>query len=106
MASRFPAWMAAPAWRRWWWTAVSTLWALAERLEGRLAAYARPIFLRLQPQIEVTGTFKQRKVDLVKEGFDPSVIADPLYWFDPATQRYERLDAARYADISEDRVKL
>jgi len=54
----------------------------------------------------VTGTFKQRKVDLVKEGFDPSVIADPLYWFDPATQRYERLDAARYADISEDRVKL
>ncbi|MGZ5921831.1 MAG: long-chain-acyl-CoA synthetase [Rhizomicrobium sp.] len=79
---------------------------LAERLGGHLAAYARPIFLRLQPQIEVTGTFKQRKVDLVQEGFDPSVIADPLYWFDPATQRYERLDAARYADISEDRVKL
>ena len=54
----------------------------------------------------MTGTFKQRKVDLVHEGFDPSAIADPLYWFDPATQRYERLDAARYADISEDRVKL
>ena len=79
---------------------------LAERLEGHLAAYARPVFLRLQTQIDVTGTFKQRKVDLVKEGFDPSTITDPLYWFDPATRRYERLDGARYTDISEDRVKL
>jgi fatty-acyl-CoA synthase len=79
---------------------------LTKRLADHLAAYARPIFLRLQPQIDVTGTFKQRKVDLVKDGFNPSTIADPLYWFDPATQRYERLDAARYADISEDRVKL
>ncbi len=79
---------------------------LAERLEGHLAPFARPVFLRLQPQIDVTGTFKQRKVDLVREGFDPSAITDPLYWFDSATRRYERLDAARYADISEDRVKL
>jgi fatty-acyl-CoA synthase len=80
--------------------------SLAERLEGHLAPYARPVFLRLQPQIEVTGTFKQRKVDLVREGFDPSTIPDPLYWFDPATRRYERLDATHYADIAEDRVKL
>ena len=78
----------------------------AQRLGGHLAAYARPVFLRLQPQIEVTGTFKQRKVDLVREGFDPSAIADPLYWYDPATGRYERLDAARYSDIAEDRIKL
>ncbi|MEO7053853.1 MAG: long-chain-acyl-CoA synthetase [Rhizomicrobium sp.] len=80
--------------------------SLAQRLDGHLAAYARPVFLRLQPQIEVTGTFKQRKVDLVREGFDPSTIADPLYWFDPAAHRYERLDVARYADIVADRVRL
>ena len=79
---------------------------LGERLENHLSSYARPVFLRLQPQIDVTGTFKQRKVDLVREGFDPSLIADPLYWFDPETRRYERLDATRYADITLDRVKL
>ena len=39
--------------------------------------------------MEITGTFKQRKVELVKEGFDPSAIADPLYWFDFATRRNE-----------------
>ena len=80
--------------------------SLAERLEGHLATYARPVFLRLQPQIEVTGTFKQRKLDLVRDGFNPSTIPDPLYWLDPATRRYERLDPARYAEIVEDRVKL
>jgi fatty-acyl-CoA synthase len=79
---------------------------LAQRLEGRLAAYARPVFLRLQPEIEVTGTFKQRKVDLVREGFDPSAIADPLYWYDPDAGRYEKLDAAIYAAITENRIKL
>jgi fatty-acyl-CoA synthase len=77
---------------------------LAQRLV--LPHYARPVFLRLQPEIAVTGTFKQRKVELVKEGFDPSALPDPVYWLDPATASYERLTPARYAEIVEDRVKI
>jgi fatty-acyl-CoA synthase len=79
---------------------------LAAWLKSRLASYARPVFLRLSSHIDVTGTFKQRKVDLVRDGFDPSAIADPLYFLDPATGRYERLTAARYADIAAGKVKL
>ena len=79
---------------------------LAARLEDHLPSYARPTFLRLQPEIEVTGTFKQRKVDLVTEGFDPAAIAEPLYWLDPQSGRYEKLTSARYDDIVHDRVKL
>jgi fatty-acyl-CoA synthase len=79
---------------------------LAAKLAASLASYSRPIFLRLMPQMEITGTFKQRKVELVKEGFDPSTIAEPLYWLDPATGQYEPLDAARYADIVSGRVKF
>ena len=80
--------------------------ALARQLESKLPPYARPIFLRLQRQIEVTATFKQRKVELVAEGFNPATITDQLYWFDLAIGQYERLDTARYADIVEDRYKL
>ncbi len=80
--------------------------SLAHRLDGKLASYARPVFLRLQPQIAVTGTFKQRKVELVKDGFDPAALPDPIYWLDPALASYEPLTAARYAEIIEDRVKL
>jgi fatty-acyl-CoA synthase len=80
-----------------------------EALPARLKAlphYARPIFLRLSPRIEVTGTFKQRKVDLVREGTDPTTIADPLYFLDPDSEKYERLTPQRYADIIAGRVKL
>jgi fatty-acyl-CoA synthase len=79
---------------------------LSQNLEGTLPSYARPVFVRLLPQMEITGTFKQRKVELVKEGFDPSAIAEPLYWLDPATYKYEPLDTAGYADIISGRVKL
>jgi fatty-acyl-CoA synthase len=80
--------------------------ALSQQLATSLPAYARPVFLRLLPQMEITGTFKQRKVELVKEGFDPATIGDPLYWLDPATYKYEPLDATRYGDITSGRVKL
>ena len=79
---------------------------LGERLKGSLPAYARPVFLRLQPAMEITGTFKQRKVELVKEGFDPAAITDPLYWYDNASGRYQRLDAQAHADIVAGRLKL
>lgn len=79
---------------------------LADALKARLPPYARPLFLRLSPSIAVTGTFKQRKLDLVREGFDPQAISDPVFWLDPATGAYERLTPERHADIVEGRVKL
>ena len=69
----------------------------AERCLRELPAYARPLFLRLLPQIEITGTFKHRKVELVKEGFDPSTLSDPLFFLDG--ERYVPLDAALYGRI-------
>ena len=49
---------------------------------------------------------KQRKIDLVREGFNPAGISDPVFWLDPATNAYERLTVGRYADIADGRVKL
>jgi fatty-acyl-CoA synthase len=78
-------------------------------LPKRLAAlppYARPIFLRLAPRIEVTGTFKQRKVDLVREGFDPSSISDPIYALDNDTGKYERLTQTRFSEIQSGQARF
>ncbi len=71
-----------------------------------LAAFARPVFIRLRPELEITGTFKLKKADLVKDGFDPGRIDDPLYWYNPATARYEPLTGQVYAGIVAGRVKL
>jgi fatty-acyl-CoA synthase len=80
--------------------------AFQTHLEKNLPAYARPVFLRLQKEIEATGTFKHTKVALVKEGFDPSKIADPLYFFDPVTKAYEPLTAEIYTMIVEGRLRF
>jgi fatty-acyl-CoA synthase len=79
---------------------------LSARVKARLAPYARPIFLRLSSRIEVTGTFKQRKVDLVRQGFDPASISDPLYFLDSASGRYEPLTRERYGEILAGHIRL
>ena len=79
---------------------------LPKALADNLPVYARPIFLRIQPDLEITGTFKQRKVELVKEGFDPKAVTVPLYYLDAATGRYEPLTSAVYEDIVSGKVKL
>ena len=53
----------------------------------RLPPYARPLFLRIRDGIEVTGTFKHKKSDLVRDGFDPKATQDAIYFDDPAQHR-------------------
>lgn len=71
-----------------------------------LPAYARPLFIRIQEEIEKTGTFKQRKVDLVEQGFDPEKIEDPIYFANPQTQKLEAIDDDLYERICKGKFKL
>ena len=57
-----------------------------------LPAYATPVFLRLQREAEVTGTFKLRKVELQQEGYDPAKVTEPLFWRDDGARAYVPLD--------------
>jgi fatty-acyl-CoA synthase len=75
-------------------------------LGAHLPEYARPLFLRLLPELDVTATFKQKKFDLVREGFDPSRIADPLYFSDAETRTFVRLDKALYDRIQTGAVRV
>ena len=53
--------------------------------------------MRLSPEPDVTSTFKLRKVDLQREGYDPALVRDPLFVRDPAARAYVPFDAARLA---------
>ena len=66
---------------------------------ARLPAYAVPLFVRVQKEAETTGTFKYRKVDLVKEGFNPDNMADPVWFIDPAKGTYVPVTHDRYESI-------
>jgi fatty-acyl-CoA synthase len=73
---------------------------LWEHVDRTLPRYAAPLFVRLLPEMEVTGTFKLRKVTLQEEGFDPARIAEPLYFRDDEARSYVPLDPALAASIA------
>ena len=64
-------------------------WAFA--LE-RLPRYAAPLFLRIAPTTDMTGNYKLRKVDLQRQGYDTSLVSDPLYHRDDNAKTYVSLN--------------
>jgi fatty-acyl-CoA synthase len=66
---------------------------------ARLAGYAVPLFLRLAQTADLTTTFKLRKIDLQRAGYDPARCPDPLYVRDAANDCYLALDGASLARL-------
>jgi fatty-acyl-CoA synthase len=80
--------------------------ALQRHLAAHLPDYARPLFLRIRSDIDVTATFKQTKLDLVKDGFDPGRSSDPIYFSDPQRKAFVPLDRDLYAAIEAGKIRL
>jgi fatty-acyl-CoA synthase len=64
------------------------------------------VFLRIRGRIEVTATFKQKKRDLAKQGFDPALSIDSIYFNDAAAKAFVPLDVALYERIIAGQVRL
>ncbi len=80
--------------------------ALHARAERHLPAYARPAFVRLVSEMDVTGTLKQRKLALAAEGYDPARVTDPLFVRDDAARAYVALTPAVLAELRDGRRRL
>ena len=80
--------------------------ALRAHLIERLPDYARPLFLRIRNELELTDTFKLKKKELANAGFDPRRTADPLYFDDPMPGAYVVLDPALFARICGGELRL
>ncbi|XP_077988218.1 long-chain fatty acid transport protein 2-like [Glandiceps talaboti] len=71
-----------------------------------LPIYACPRFIRVMKSLDTTGTFKYKKTDLVKEGFDPEVIPEPIYYMDMTDQTYKLIDVTAYRHIVGGKARL
>ena len=80
--------------------------AFRRHLVERLPAYARPLFLRIKPAMDLTVTFKQTKSGLLAEGYDPSVIDDVVYFNHPERQAFVPLDPTLHDDIRNGRIRV
>jgi fatty-acyl-CoA synthase len=70
--------------------------AFRSHLVDRLPDYARPVFLRVRDDLEITATFKHTKRALIRDGYDPTAIGDPIYFDDRERQTFVRLDKPLY----------
>jgi fatty-acyl-CoA synthase len=77
--------------------------AFGEHVAREMPPYAQPLFIRLLPALDTTGTFKIRKVDLVSDGYDPNRIKGVMYFKDPkrgyvklTKSVFERLQAGAF----------
>jgi fatty-acyl-CoA synthase len=80
--------------------------ALRAHLVDRLPGYARPVFVRIRTELDVTATFKYTKHDLAREGYDPAAVADPIYFDHPEHGAFVRLDPALHASIQAGHIRL
>lgn len=72
---------------------------LSSYVSSQLAHFSRPVFIRVQKELEVTGTLKLVKTDLREEGYDFTKISDPIYVMKPRTEVYTPLDQAFLEEI-------
>lgn len=79
---------------------------LHTHLERTLPVYARPLFLRLTGELDATGTFKHRKLDLAREGYDPNTTQDVLLFDHPKMRGYVPLTPAMYKDVASGALRL
>ena len=94
----------------------------------QLPKYARPMFVRIIKEVQMTsegtfccvilmehlfsssiifpGTYKLKKNLLQDEGFDVSKISDPLYFLDPRVGKYVRIDGGLHQSIISGEIRL
>ena len=77
----------------------------ADQVARDLPPYAQPVFVRVLPALETTGTFKHRKIDLVADGYDPAKIKGAIYWRDPV-KGYIKMTKPGFEKISAGGMKL
>jgi len=78
--------------------------ALAIGINKNLPSYARPLFIRPLKEVEMTGTYKLRKVDLQKEGFDINKVKDSIYFY--SNSKYVPLDSELYRKLMDGKMRL
>ena len=80
--------------------------AFFRHTQEHLPAYARPAFVRIAGEAILTGTFKLKKAELLKEGFDPGSVKDPLFYRDEGKGSYLPLTGPVYKDIQGGKIRF
>ena len=79
---------------------------VAEKVYRNLPAYAIPLFVRLIPKADLTGTFKFQKTRVRAEGYDIGKVTDPLFILDAGKKTYIPLNEDMYQQLQTGQIRL
>ncbi|MFU9046560.1 long-chain-acyl-CoA synthetase [Acinetobacter tibetensis] len=77
------------------------LQAMLSCFKKSLPAYAIPVFLRVQKQVETTGTFKYQKNKLKEQAFDPEKTNEQILVLLPNSNAYCDMNTEIYSNIQQ-----
>lgn len=66
-------------------------------INRRMPPHARPIFLRITDEPDLTNISLKKRFR--REGYDPAIIKDPIYFYDENKEAYIKLTDELYRDI-------
>nr|CDS21856.1 long chain fatty acid transport protein 4 [Echinococcus granulosus] len=78
---------------------IEVLKDLADVFAKQLPLYARPLFVRFMKVLDTTDTFKFKKINMMKTGFDITATKDRIYYLNTKTNVYHPLDDPGIANI-------
>ncbi len=64
-----------------------------------LQSYATPLFVRVVKAMDLTGTYKLRKVELVRDAYNPELFDDDLYVLNKSASAYLPYSAQALEDL-------
>jgi acyl-CoA synthetase (AMP-forming)/AMP-acid ligase II len=71
-----------------------------------LPKYSIPVFIRIQQELEVTGSKKLRKSNLRKEGYNLNTVKEPIYFWDSLKKKYIQFDNSIYQEIIKGKLRI
>ena len=71
--------------------------SFTNHVNENLNTFQKPYFLRLSKNMKTTGTFKHQKEELKKQGFNPELIEDKLFFYQNSS--YIEIDSFLYNRI-------
>lgn len=79
---------------------------LNKDMSKSLPTYAQPLFIRILSAMDLTGTYKLRKVDYQKEAFDLEKVKDEIYFLDPSKRSYVHFTKELYDDLKSGKIRI
>ena len=78
---------------------------LVDHINRRMPDHARPVFIRICAHVD-PRLFRKKRRQLQEEGFNPTLVRDPLYYFDLKRNAYLTLTTEKYQDIKDGKIRL